>query len=377
MFARCRVLIFAGLAGLALSGCRPATNPPLWPGSKYTERNRTGAIERALAFIEQSAAIPANFSDYGSDYLYCFDSIAASGDPQLRAAAGRMGRRAAARWARTHSIVSAGASADGVADMVFGWLAASQLGQSDARVKPELRRAAARFTAQDYLLFDPAKEAPPSDIPEECKRDSFQNARGAKVCAKCGRPLRMRSRYSIWEDALITSYTGDRYGIQLGAPYREVLQWLPQMHPYLDRRQTTYPVFLDTIYSVTHVIYTLNDYGQHLLRRELLPDEYFYLRRNLREAIELHDPETTGEFLDSLKSFGLNTSDEAIRTGIAYLLDTQRADGTWSAATEKDAYTLYHSAWTGIDGLKDCRWRGEGLSFPELLPMLERMQRQR
>ena len=187
----------------------------------------------------------------------------------------------------------------------------------------------------------------------------------------------MRSKYDVWTDALITTYTGDRYGIQLGAPYRDILQWIPSMRPYRGRSETSYPVFIDTVYSITHVVYSLNDYGLHLLPRGLLLDEYSYLRRNLKEAIAVRDPEIMGEFLDSLKSFGMSTSDDEIRTGITYLLSTQRPDGTWGAAIEKDPYTLYHSAWTGIDGLKDSFWRNDGLSFPELRPLLDRIRSER
>ena len=248
------------------------------------------------------------------------------------------------------------------------------LGESDARIKPDLVRAAARFTAIDFLLFDPTKEPPPSDIPEDCRYDSANNPRGATVCRKCGRPLRMRSKYDVWMDALIATYTGDRYGIQLGAPYRDVLQWMPTMRPFLKRSQTSYRNFIDTLYALTHVVYTLNDYGKYRLPRGLLPQEFAYLKDNLGEAIALHDPETMGEFLDALKSFGLNQSDEVIRTGVTYLLDTQRADGTWGDPKEKDPYTLYHSAWTAIDGLKDCCWQGEGLSFPQVRPLLDSMR---
>ena len=184
----------------------------------------------------------------------------------------------------------------------------------------------------------------------------------------------MQSKYDIWLDALVTSYAGDRYGIRLGGSYRDVLQWMPAMRPYLDRGQTSESNFIDTVYAVTHVVYTLNDYGLHLLPRELLPKEYSYLKRNLKETIALKDPETLGEFLDTLKSFGLTASDEAIRMGITYLLSTQRADGTWSDIQERDPYTLYHSAWTGIGGLMEYRWQGEGLSFPELRPPLERIR---
>jgi hypothetical protein len=360
------------LGFLTLAGCEAHRNAPLWPGSRYTEADRSNAIMRALDYIQRSAQNPKNFAADGSDFLFCFYSIANSArDPALRTAAASLGRETAQRWAKTNGTVAATASEDEVADLVFGWLAASQLGQDDTRIKPALRRAAARFTAVDYLLFDPAKEPPPSDLPERCRYDFVWNARGATVCRKCGRALRMRSKYDIWLDALISTYTGERYGIRLGSSYRDVLRWIPSMRPYLDRSQAGYATFIDTVYAVTHVVYTLNDYGTLLLPRELLPQEYSYLKQNLGEAIALKDPETMGEFLDTLKSFGMNVSDGEIRTGMKYLLDTQRAEGTWSAPDEKDPYTLYHSAWTGIDGLKDCLWRGQGLSFPELQPLLE------
>ena len=333
------------------------------------------AMLRALEYIDRSARVPKNFATQASDYTYCFYSIAATArDPELRTAAARLVSIYAKRWAETAATVPSNATSDDVADMIFGWLPASLLGESDARIKPELARAAARFTAIDFLLFDPAKEPPPSDIPVDCYYDSADNPRGATVCRKCGRPLRMRSKYDVWMDALIATYTGDRYGIHLGASYRDVLQWMPAMRPYLKRSQTSNGNFHDTLYALTHVVYTLNDYGKYLLPRDLLPQEFAYLKENLGEAIALHDPETMGEFLDTLKSFGLNGSDEVIRTGITYLLDTQRADGTWGDPNEKSTYTLYHSAWTAIDGLKDCRWQGEGLSFPQVLPLLDSMR---
>ena len=367
----CRILVFA----ILLTGCGSHASAPLWPGSKYTEADRTRSMLRALDYIDRSARVPANFEAQASDYLYCFYSIATTArNPELRAAAARLAPVYAKRWAETYNKVPANGSPDDIADLAFGWLPASLLGQSDARIKPELQRAAKRFTPVDFLLFDPAREPPPSDLPAACHYDSFQNARGATVCKKCGRPLHMRNKYDIWMDALIATYSGDRYGVWLGGSYHDVLQWTPAMRPYLSRSQTSQGNFIRTVFALTHLVYTLNDYGKYLLPQDLLPQEFSYLKQNLGEAIALHDPETMGEFLDTLKSFGLTSSDEVIRTGMTYLLDTQRADGTWSPPTEKDPYTLYHSAWTAIDGLKDCQWQGEGISFPELRPLLDKMR---
>ncbi len=64
----------------------------------------------------------------------------------------------------------------------------------------------------------------------------------------------MRSRYDVWSDALITTYTGDIYGVTLGAPYREVLKWIPAMRPYPPRAQTSMAEFYNVAYAITHVV---------------------------------------------------------------------------------------------------------------------------
>src|ERR1039457_6424060 len=66
-------------------------------------------------------------------------------------------------------------------------------------------QGAGRFGARASRGFDPLREAPPA---------------GA------------RSRYDVWCDALVLTYTGDGCGIPMGASYVDVLRWLPQMRPY-------------------------------------------------------------------------------------------------------------------------------------------------
>ena len=77
-----------------------------------------------------------------------------------------------------------------------------------------------------------------------------------------------------------------------------------------------------------------------------------------------------GEFLDSLKAFGLTEKNRIIRTGVDYLLAKQNADGSWGDYDPRDSYMRYHATWTAIDGLRDYAWRGERLSFPNLKPLL-------
>lgn len=186
--------------------------------------DRHAAIERALGFIHSIASDERTFASYGSDLLWCLYSIShTSRDPELAAQANQMGRELASRWRDVHHHVPAKASAIEIYLMVEGAYAADRLGLPDARFKKELRRAAGRFTAQDYLGFDPSKP-PRLDDPK---------------------------RFDVFTDALIRSYFGEAYGIPLGARYRDVVRWLPRLRPYDSFDDDTE---FDAFYAVTHVI---------------------------------------------------------------------------------------------------------------------------
>jgi hypothetical protein len=51
---------------------------PLWPGARYTFRDRAHAIRRGMEFIYRSATDTKNFTEHGDDYLWCFYSSAAT-----------------------------------------------------------------------------------------------------------------------------------------------------------------------------------------------------------------------------------------------------------------------------------------------------------
>lgn len=319
---------------LLLVACRPVTPPALWPGSKFAETDRASAIGRALAFLYRAASTPKFFAEFGHDFLLAFQTIAStSRDPGLRDAAREMGQERAKQWRLDHPHVPARASGDDVVNLVVGAYAADALGQPDNAFKLELRTAAKRFTAVDLLSFDAVTEPPHGN--------------------------KLRSRYDIWTDALINSYFGDVYGIPLGAPYSDVVRWISVMRPYpaqsLDEK-------FDRFYAITHVVYTLNGYQSKRVSPVLLAPELEILRGSLKEAITSHDPEVIGECLDTLKAFGLD-NDAEVHAGIEYLLSSQRLDGSWTGDKD-DPYTAYHSAWTGIDGLRDYQWQGEVTQLP-------------
>lgn len=344
----------------------------LWPGSRFTEADRKRAVMRGLNFIYRTARDKRNFEDYGHDYLWCFYSLSAAvRDPFVRREARRMGMERARFWRRNHRAVPVEADAGTIANLAYGADAADSLGVFDPELKRQIRRAAPRFKARDYLLFDPRVEPPPADVPDECGRCGALNGRGSEVCYVCHSPLVMRTRYDVWYDALITAYVGERSGVPLGARYADVLKWLPTLRPYRARPADAGEEFHDTVYAITHIVYTLNNYSQSKLSPRLLPQEFEFLKTNLKAAIETDDADMLGEFMDSLRAFGVTTDDPLMRTGMEYYLTHQNPDGSWGDTEEKDIYMRYHPTWNAVAGLSEYNWRGEGLSFPEVRPLLE------
>jgi hypothetical protein len=335
-----------------------------------TGSERRRAIRRGLDFIYDVARRPRHFAEYGSDLLSCFYFIShTSEEAWLRRSAREMGRERAHRWREINARIPAGA--DSVIDLVHGTLSATGLGVPDKAFDQKLREAVKRYTAREFLAFDPAAEAPPGDVPEQCDCGEW-NVRGRKRCRECRRRLSMLSRYGTWYDALIRAYTCERFGAPAGARYTDVLKWLPSLRPYRGAEGGANPDFYDTVYAVTHVVYTLNDYSVLRLSPRWLPEEFAFLKSNLKEAIESEDPEMLGEFMDTLRAFGLEDSHPLIQRGIEYLLSRQNPDGSWGDVDAEGIYRRYHPTWTAIDGLREYRWRGRGLGFPELLPVLKR-----
>lgn len=355
---------------------KSVNSPALWPGSRFTEADRQLALARGLQFIYRTALDQKNFQQYGADYLWCFYTISAAvSDEATRRTARRMGIERAREWRRQHRNLPTDADPGTIVEYLFGSDAADSLGVRDPRMKAQLRRAVPRFTARDYLWFDPRIEPPPNDVPDDCAFDHWANPRGRTVCRICHRPLKMRSPEDVWYDALIDAYTGEHYGIELGASYADVLRWLPGLRPYRGYEEGNDPLFHDTVYAVTHIVYTLNNYSQSRLSPKLLPQEYEFLRGALREALRQGEADMLGETMDTLRTFGVTREDPDLRAAMEYYLSTQNADGSWGKLNELDVYDRYHPTWNAIAGLSEYRWRTDVLSNPHVRTMLETWNR--
>jgi hypothetical protein len=345
-----------------------AADRPLWPGARYTVGERARAIRHGMRFIEGSARVEKNFAENADDYLWCFYSIAATAaDPALRRQAWRMGVERATQWRRDHREVPADAQADDVVALVSGSYAADRLGVHDPAIKDKLRRAAAKFSPKDFFEFDPTKNPMPADVPEPCSPCERTNPRDVRKCSDCTGETKMQSPYDLLCYSLITAYFGNRYGVLLGADLADVTQWIARLRPYPRFDNASSAAFIHVAYAITHIVYVLNDYGRYRLRPEWLPDEFEFLKSHLMLNIAVDDAETMGEFLDTLKSFGLTQSDPLIRAGMEFVLSRQNADGSWGQADSADVYHRYHSTWTGVNGLMDYTFASEGVSFPEAL----------
>src|ERR1035437_7686966 len=268
---------------------------------------RQEAVLRGLRFIYRNSLEGDNFEDWGGDYLWCFHCVAStSADARLRALAREMGATLALKWRGEQQALPELADAGEVGYYMSMIDVSSRLGIDNHGLGEHVRQGSHRFTARDYLGFDPVREAPPG---------------GA------------RSRYDVWCDALVLTYTGDGCGIPMGASYVDVLRWLPQMRPYrgpeggakplAGRRPRGYPAsgagqsrvdgeFRDMVFAITHLVYTLNDYHRYRLSPEWLPQEFEFLRENLKAPVAAGDAELLGEFVDCLRAFGLPDSDPLV-----------------------------------------------------------------
>ena len=315
------------------------------------------AIKRGLDFIYRVASTPEGFGSYGSLLVCCFALVGAtSRDAKLRQLAKSRGQKLARRWKRLHPVVPIDADTDLLFDCVMISYALSRLGLKDVGLMAQLKVAATRFSAQELLGFHPASEPPPDDLPYQCDC-GFQNQRGRKTCRHCKRRLEFQSRYRVWMEALSNTYVGERCGVIFGAPYRDVIKWRRRMRPYQFDGQQDVEFLRDTIYAVTHIVYTLNDYNTYRVRPGWLPQEFEFLQANVDSAIERNDPEVLGELLDSLKAFGLRDTHPLIQRGTKFLLARQNEDGSWGEAVES-IRTRCHTTWTAIDGLRKHAWRG-------------------
>lgn len=313
---------------------------------------RLRAARRGLELLRQLARRKSTFAKYSGHLLPAFYFIAStSRDAALRRRALTAGRERARYWKRQWDRKRRRLDAGTVLDEISAGYAAQQLGIPHPRIRRDLEAAIARYSARDLLGFDPLSETIPRNVPEDCECGGV-NERGRRRCRQCRRHLAARSQYEVWYCALTSTYFCERYGLPLPVSHADVMRLLPALRPYPSPRSRWYR---DTIYAVTHIVYTLNDYNRSRLPPRRLRRERAFLEASLPWAIRQGEADTVGEILDSLAGCGLDDTHPLMVSGRAFLLEQQREDGGWG--DEDDEYGRFHSVWTCIDGLRDYQWK--------------------
>lgn len=337
---------------------------------------RDRAVYRGLRYVERNTRHPAAILGLGSASLYALSFMATTAlDSEVRSYARQLALRSFRLWRWNWPDLPDKPDADTVSEFVHACGALERLGLRFPRLKRRVRAASRKFATTEYLWFDPHREPPPADVPEVCCCGASSPRRRRRcVNPECGSALERMSRLRLWTLSLTSVFCGDRNGVPFGISYEEMMRWLPRMRDYQGPGRSV-ASFYDSVYAISHVVYTLNDYGVWLLNPRLLPHEFEYLIDHLDAALAVGDPDMVGEFLDSLRAFGLGNDDAHIAAGIEFLVATQNRDGSWGSQEEGAEYPRFHATWAALDGLRDFAWRGYGLSYPRLAPALARWAR--
>jgi uncharacterized protein DUF6895 len=314
---------------------------------------RRRAVGRALRLLHAIARRESTFAEYSGHLLLAFCLIGTtSRSAAIRRQALEMGHERARYWKKRWPHTRRGLDADTVMHEVIASYAVERMGIDVDRIRRDLQTVLARYTPSELLYFDPSVEQAPDDVPEDCPCGHV-NERGRTSCRACRKRLRMRSRYEVWYYALTNTYFCERHGLRLGVRFVEVIGQLPRLRPYPAPGTRHY---YDSLYAVTHVVYTLNDYGGARVSPRHFPQEFRFLKACMRWALERGEPDTIGEIIDTLSAFGIGDAHPLLVKGRAFLLAHQRDDGGWGEEDD-DEYRHFHHVWAAIDGLRDYRWQ--------------------
>jgi hypothetical protein len=305
-----------------------------------------------MALLCEVADDEAVLSYLGTGLLYSLRSLArTSADAMLRRQARTLGRRAFALWEQQTLAAADPHNPDWLAEAVRGYGAGTGLGLRRDVMQRYLKRALRPWGSEAMLGFD-------------VERGPLQPGTAAA--------------YRSWCVGLTSAWCGECFDVVLGARYRQVLRWLPRMRDYrlAWSAGAGAGAFHDVAYAVTHVVYTLNEYGHCLLDARWLPDEHLFLRAALPDAMAMDDPDLSGELLDTLRAFGTPDDDPLVRRAYAYLLERQNPDASWgdwghAGGDGTSFYLGFHATWAVIDGLREYRWHGPTVAVRGVLPMLQ------
>jgi hypothetical protein len=167
-------------------------------------------------------------------------------------------------------------------------------------------------------------------------------------------------------DLLIDAYTVERASVafpDLPAPSLGLVAVLrfALARPYASLGAGDYPRAEDDFYLATHVAYVLSDYSRARLRAGDLGPILPYLRVQVAPALVARDAEAAAELADVFRQLGAGDTDPDVCGLTRFLLAAQHADGSWTRPDAEDAYDAIHPTWVAVHGLRERRFRADGV----------------
>jgi len=318
-------------------------------------------IQIDMCRVYEMALDADNFNYFGNDMIQCFYDVATVTGEPIRSKTLKYVEHLANRWKYTTMQDGWKDDEDGnptpseVMEVVTGMYCMERVGiRHDLKSEVlQFLQSKAAYSAEEYFGWDP-------------KQGAISDSGGIEVSSNTE-----VSKYRLMSTSLIHSFYADRVGLVLGCDYVDLFKWLPVLRPYKGPHELPWDEYIDQCYLVTHIVFTMNNWGELRLDASLFPHEYYFLRNHLEVHIQQRDVHLTAEFVESLRCFGCGDDDALIRKGMRALLALQTESGVWDP-TEDDPYRTYHATMCGAQALLAHRFRGFGPGIPSVLPYLLR-----
>ena len=242
---------------------------------------RRNAVTKGIDRVFAMAQDDEFFELFGNDVIQCFYDVATVTVDPVRRRALKYVEQLAHRWKQT--VLQKGWKRDRhptpqeVIEAVIGMYCLERLGiyhklKAEVIAFLSVPKGEGGFDVTDYLKWDPTAldcHGPPDDV-----RDDSGGA-GAP-------PLSPQRALS---NALIYTFFANRVGVELGAPYEAFFEHVAALRPYRGPAAIGEQPYLDQCYLITHIVFTLTNWGELRIDPELLPHEYFFVREHL--AVQL------------------------------------------------------------------------------------------
>ncbi|KAG2931411.1 hypothetical protein PC118_g3855 [Phytophthora cactorum] len=316
---------------------------------------RRESIVKGLNRVYQMLRDAASFPDWGLHAIQSLYDLQAVEEGEILRLATLYARLIGALWLKEdrHADWAVGSipTPTQLVNAISAVYLVERLGISHAR-RVELLdfcdRSPAVYGAKELLGWNPAESSPPTD-----------DNNGASI-------------YERLTSALVLWHHSHALGISIGFTLPQLLQHLLLVYPYKGPGDLSPQEYEDQVHLVTTLVFVLTNHGRLRCETDLLPHEYFFLRHRIVYHLAQQDAALLGESLRALRCFEGSNNLVQMRRGMAYLLLTQREDGSWvTDSVQNDPNQHYFSTVQALWALCEPHRVGFAPAFPEATPILE------